>query len=818
MNAFAKSILALALAAMTLASCSGGNTPAGTDAPDGTNSSEPEVTTEAAPSELNIVTDGATDYIILRAENSSSAVTSSAMFLRKYIEKCGVKIRITTDWEGNGKAEHEIVVGDTERTAEDGNTFDAHSVGEEGYYAYAADGRIYLGGGSSAAVQKAVEAFLTEFFGYAGDPETASAVTSVSVPADYNSVTRQTYAIERVEIAGKDLTGYTIIAKDKNTKKIAETVQNAFYQTCGIWLPIAEDGTEGSRILLETGSNFVKEKGNFEATVWQNGDLHLASDVENGILRGFSKFFAASVLGKEGVVSLGTDLSFSDPVGSYVTYSEFGAKGDGKTDDFAAIIKAHEYANKNNMEVRGDAGATYYIGRHEKTAEIQTNVDWTGASFIIDDTLMDTSIRQTHTFHVSRTTESIDLKKLGVKSFKKGAESLGVTLDSDCYVYAVNDNKKMFIREGANQNSGTSQTDCFILRADGTVDPTTPIIWDFDQVTLLRAYPLETETLTIKGGTITTIANQAESKYTYYTTGIEVSRSNVVIDGLTHYVKGELDHGAPYDAIIQVNECANVTVKNCTFTAHLIYSTIGSAGVDVKMGSYDLRARRAINVTYENCVQTTDILDTKYWGLFCSDFCKNLTFDGCTFSRFDAHQGVTNATIRNSTLGHQCLNAIGHGLLTIENSTLYGSNFISLRGDYGSTWNGDVVIKDCTWNPNLGRGVSNQTALIGGSYSGFHNFGYECYMPQNITIDGLHVVDKKRGASFKGINLFANITSAYTSEAYEAKVEKEGYPYHLTKTVTIKGLTYESGKDYGWQISPNKFMFRNVVVTDLDAK
>ena len=423
---------------------------------------------------------------------------------------------------------------------------------------------------------------------------------------------------------------------------------------------------------------------------------------------------------------------------------------------------------------------------------------------------MEVGIRQTHTFHVSRTTQPIDLKKMGVTSFRKGAQSLGVTLDTDCYVFATNEQKKLFIREGLNQTNGTTQTDCFILHADGTVDPSTPIIWDFDYISQLVAYPIEEETLTIKGGTFTTIANQAESKYTYYTTGIEVARSNVVIDGLVHYVTGELDHGAPYDAIIQVNNCANVIVKNCTFTAHLIYQTIGSANLPVSMGSYDLRCYRAINVTYIDCDQTTDILDTKYWGLFCSDFCKNLTLDGCTFSRFDAHMGVTNATIRNCTLGHQCLNAIGHGLLTVENSTLYGSSFISLRGDYGSTWNGDVVIKDCTWIPNCGKGTGVQTCLIGGSYSGNHYFGYECYMPQNITIDGLKIVEKKISATYKGIYLLGNITSANNSDSFTYK-----FPYHVTKTITIKNFESESGKK--WMLSPNQYMYRDVVVNDLDA-
>ena len=45
----------------------------------------------------------------------------------------------------------------------------------------------------------------------------------------------------------------------------------------------------------------------------------------------------------------------------YVTYEEFGAVGDGVHDDFAAICKAHDYANENGLPVKANDNATYYI-------------------------------------------------------------------------------------------------------------------------------------------------------------------------------------------------------------------------------------------------------------------------------------------------------------------------------------------------------------------------------------------------------------------------------------------------------------------------
>ena len=69
-----------------------------------------------------------------------------------------------------------------------------------------------------------------------------------------------------------------------------------------------------------------------------------------------------------------------------VRYSDFGAKGDGKTDDIDAIAATHAFANQHGLLVKADEGATYYIGGKERTAVIRTDTDFGTAAFIIDDT------------------------------------------------------------------------------------------------------------------------------------------------------------------------------------------------------------------------------------------------------------------------------------------------------------------------------------------------------------------------------------------------------------------------------------------------
>ena len=482
-----------------------------------------------------------------------------------------------------------------------------------------------------------------------------------------------------------------------------------------------------------------------------------------------------------------------------VRYSDFGAKGDGKTDDIDAIAAAHAFANQHGILVKADKGATYYIGGKDRTAVIQTDTDFGTAAFIIDDT--DVENRNAHVFMVSSVLKPFNPE--GIASLRRNQKTVDVSFPGTCLITVTDSNVRRYIRFGPNQNDGSPQTDIFIVDKNGNVDMNAPIVWDFDQITDITALPIDETTLTITGGLFTTIANRAESKYTYYSRGIAIRRSNVLIDGLEHRVTGEGDHGAPYGGFINVSNCANVTVQNAVLTGHKTYRTIGSAGVPVSMGSYDISANRALNVSFVNCRQTNDIDDRTYWGIMGSNYCKNLVYDNCTFSRFDAHMGVANAAIRNSTLGHMGINAIGTGTFTVENSTIRGRTLINLRSDYGSTWEGEFIIRNCVFTPAGGRSVSAN--LIGGSNSGQHDFGYTCYMPERITIENLKIDDSNHPENYQGPAIFGNFNPKMKDESY---VEK--FPYVITKEIILKNVTTASGKDL--RVSDNPFMFRNVKV------
>ena len=485
----------------------------------------------------------------------------------------------------------------------------------------------------------------------------------------------------------------------------------------------------------------------------------------------------------------------------WVQYSDLGAKGDGETDDLNAIAAAHAFANQHKLPVKADQDASYYISGQERTAVVQTNTDFGNAAFIIDDTSVKN--REASIFKVTSTLAPYSIE--GLQTLKRNQEKIEVSLPGPSLITVTNSQVMHYIRYGLNQNNGSPQTDIFAVDKEGNVDMDAPIIWDFDQITSIGVLPIDEDTLTLSGGRFTTIANGAESKYTYYSRNIAIHRSHVLVEGLEHRITGEGSQGAPYRGFLQIGDCAYVTVKNTLLTGHKTYRTIGRAGKPVSMGSYDLSVNRALNISFINCKQTNDINDRTYWGVLGSNYCKNLLYDSCKLSRFDAHKGVANATIRNSTLGHMGINAIGSGTLLVENSTIRGRSVVNLRSDYGSTWQGEFIIRNCTFVPLGGRTTS--PTLISGAYSSQHDFGYTCYMPERITFENLHIDDSNHPEGYQGPAIFRDFNPDMTTDAYQEK-----FPYVKTKEVILQQISTASGKPL--RISDNPFMFKEVKVSN----
>lgn len=483
-----------------------------------------------------------------------------------------------------------------------------------------------------------------------------------------------------------------------------------------------------------------------------------------------------------------------------VDYESFGAVGDGVADDLPAICKAHAHANEHGLSVRSKPDATYHLGRQALTAIIATDTDWNGSKFIIDDTDVDDHRRSL--FEVRSLLDPEDLKFVRLKRDQKQVD---VHPAHDCHVQVFDDKTKRYRRRGSNQNSGTAQRDCFILRQDGSIEG--DIDWDYDQVTRVEARPIDEKRLMLRGGVFTTTANRMKQEvgYNYWARNINVLRSNTEVVGLVHHVVGETEVGHPYSGFLSVNACANVTLRDCFATAHKTYQTIGSADKPVSMGSYDYTANSVVNFSMIGC-RMDDILDRSLWGVIGTNNCKNILLEDCVLSRMDTHMGVSGTyTVRGCTLGYAGLNAIGRGLLTVEDSMLHGGALISFRSDYGSTWEGDVIIRNCRWLPADGR--RSWPNLLQVNNDGTHDFGYPCFMPTQVTIDGLFVDDSNVPDNYDGMYLFSDPDGGKAGVGSERP-----FPYTRTEEVFIQGLKTASGREP--RVSASADLRNNITVHD----
>ena len=458
-----------------------------------------------------------------------------------------------------------------------------------------------------------------------------------------------------------------------------------------------------------------------------------------------------------------------------VRYEDFGAIGDGVADDGAAIRAAHEEANLYGLKVEGTAGKSYRIGAVESPIIIKTDTDWKGARIILDDSEIpdDSNLRGIWVFQIaSDSTQNGRVINPGADfSLKKGQTNINFPLGKACMIKLENANKKIYLRYGPNASSGTTQTEMILVDAEGNVDPSTPIQYDYDTVTRMVVYSIDDAPISVGNARIEThVYNPKEHKpdyenyYCYYKRGINIARSNATLYRIDHTIVGEdmtvsidrngdgiidiygadKSYGVPYIGSFYFESCYNSKMVDSTVQGHQAYSFFQGANRNEpgntrnEMGSYGLNAYYSIGVSLINVKQrenadTGEVITnrTMYHGIMASNFCRNISLDSCYFDRFDSHQGLHNATITNSTLGFGIL-VIGGGRLYIENTRrISGSYFISLRDDYNSIFDGDIIVRNCT----AGKDVKE---FIKGTWREFYN-GLDNVITRSIDIDGLKV-------------------------------------------------------------------------------
>ncbi len=490
----------------------------------------------------------------------------------------------------------------------------------------------------------------------------------------------------------------------------------------------------------------------------------------------------------------------------YVYYEDFGAKGDGVTDDFLAFKAAHAYANENGLPVKVREGAVYYL--HDNRVDgvaasivVQTDVDWTGAEIIIDDSDIDyfdgTRRATTHMFRFTSEYEKLTwtldneeeakkLRAIGAVGEKYGTTHIDLGLGYPAMLVLYNANHEVYRRSGkayekrGKGNPGSAQHELIVVDENGKIDPSTPFMFDYDEITRIDIIRDDIKPITVKGTTVTTRAcrvnartyitkedgTQVTRDASYYSRGLCVNRSHTLIDGIKHVVVGEFtpdEHragflGPHYQGFFSGFEANEITFKNCVMQGRRYYRI---------QGTYDLGGNLVNKITFDSCVQSNFWIDadgnpTEWgkgdlsmrwndinglrvrhcWGVGGTNFCKNMSYINSKLSRFDAHCGLYNGQIINSHLTFFAIT--GKGDFTVKNIHWYSSDngqtdssLVYMRGDYGCTWEGNVTLDNVTAH------INDDFWIFFHSFGNW-DYGYKCYMP-NYSINNLKIVKRDSG-------------------------------------------------------------------------
>ena len=482
-----------------------------------------------------------------------------------------------------------------------------------------------------------------------------------------------------------------------------------------------------------------------------------------------------------------------------IRYEDFGAVGDGITDDSAAIRAAHNAANEAGLPVLARKDASYYIGSLESTIVVKTSTDWNGAQLIFDDSTIhwESNLRTTYVFTVNPDVEPTSIPVPEGLTLSKGQTNVGLSFDKPCMIKIESAGDKIYRRYGENANGGVDKNEMILVDEDGNVDPTTPIQYNYSTVTKITVYSTDDAPVSIGNARIKTVVPQPkkidpdyDNHYCYYGRGIAVRRSNTTLYDIKHSIEGEdmtieidrngdgiidfwgadRSYGVPYIGFFYFVGCNKATLTDSLLQGHQAYSFWQGAtrnepgNIRNEMGSYDLNATDCINLSLLNLTQyenkeTGEVITNRkmYHGVMGSNFCRNVVMDNCYVDRFDSHQGVHNARITNCTLGFGIL-VIGGGELYVENVHRVGGNaFIHLRMDYNSVFDGDVTVKNC-------RCGEQMKILIEGRWVKFYN-GLDNHVTNNLTVDGL-VCDSGEFAFYSIRNLEPTSTTDDVNRLY----------------------------------------------------
>ena len=822
-------LLALVLS-FSLFACGGGNDD------DGDEGGEPGDETVTA-NDLELITDGVANFRFVLGDKIPADIRTAIDFeILPALEDQGIEVESAQQGTSGDKVQDvEVLIGNVTNRGED-YIFDPYDLGKEGYMIKIVGTKVVIQAGSDTVLRDALMEFAEDILKIDGDSNNITMLAGLKSDKENkgNEVLYvPEYDVTSLSVGSTDMKGYTIAADSKNSyhRTVAANIQDVIYETTGYYFKIVkpEEASDKSIILKHIDKKTVSGKDTF--TIKTDGTkLVISCAYDNKLEEKVSEFLSNYIIMAEGDVSFSGKIAEEDI--SVVYYEDFGAVANDKKNDYQAFYDAHVFANecgqtvtartKNKDFILSDPTITLADGTTTITSiPIKTNVDWTDVKIIIDDTDLDYVIGKadaeltesekaerkktgTWVFYVQHDEGAVEwnsynnkqhkekLDALGKVGYSYNTEKLDLGLGYPAMLVVYNKEHEVYRRYGSTYSgAGSAQHEVIVIDKDGNIDESTPFMFDYEQVTNIIIYRIDIDPITIKGGTVTTLAPQMDAREYqldenknpvkdekgnpiilgdagYFARGLYISRSFTTIDGLKHYVENEITvqqyfekhiQGAVYNGFYCASNANEVLIKNCVMTGRRYYHT---------HGTYEFSANCVNKIVLEDCYQHNFWVDSNgnpsdeytgrtsmngvsynslkaedggysvqyCWGLGGTNFCKNMHYINSRLSRFDAHCGLLNGSIEGCEISF--FEIIGKGTFKVIDTDYYSNGsqqLVYLRGDYGCTWEGDFIIDNvrCYVAPN------KQFNVFLHSFVNWY-FGYKCYIP-SVEIKDIAIYD-----------------------------------------------------------------------------
>lgn len=371
----------------------------------------------------------------------------------------------------------------------------------------------------------------------------------------------------------------------------------------------------------------------------------------------------------------------------YVTYKDFGAKLDGVTDDSAAIVAAHNYANANGIPVVQHGGKVTCNFQ----AEVKTSCLLDMEFVLLADSpqpvySIEADDPQTFTFSGSVTAESVTSPDARLNG---------------CFAMIQNENDGWNL--GSREGTRTTVYHREVKAYDkaGMLISSPFYIPNTGTFTCSNVHSLWERPVEFAGATIT----YDNSKQANIPNFLRVRRNNTAVKDITFNplsVPSANAASLESNGLIFVNACANVKVSN-------ISGNNNSSDNETAAASY-YSYLIGFNSTF-NC-HVDNMLGVGGWGVVGSDWCDCMTYSNCVLNRVDNHFGAFGTyNLTNSKLTGICMFTLpyGNANAVISNVDMFPRNTkyscIDFRKDVKLAFQGTLYINNCTLNePNSNRG------------------------------------------------------------------------------------------------------------------